>query len=78
LQELEKEIRQPLLEVRENLTSVITKADRIPQARSGMLVEKFAATTTLALSFSCFPDNFKCQKVEMRGISIISYRIVIY
>jgi hypothetical protein len=41
LQELEKEIRQPLLEVRENLTSVLTKADRIPQARSGMPVLEF-------------------------------------
>jgi hypothetical protein len=41
MQELEKEIRQPLLEVRENLTSVLTKADRIPQARSGMPVLEF-------------------------------------
>jgi hypothetical protein len=41
MQELEKEIRQPLLEVRENLTSVLTKADRIPQARSSMPVLEF-------------------------------------
>jgi hypothetical protein len=61
LQELEKEIRQPLLEVRENLTSVLTKADRIPQESSGMPVEKFAASTVIALPDNCLSDYFKCQ-----------------
>jgi hypothetical protein len=36
-QELEVEIRQPLLEVRENLASYLAKTDKLPKEKGGWL-----------------------------------------